>query len=118
MPEQNQQTSTPATAAITRMQQLQQMLEQAPADAFLLYGIAMEHKKSGDAARAVEYFDRTIQVDPGYCYAYYQRGQVLESRGDEEAARQAYRAGIEAAVKNGDAHARSELEAALDLLGG
>ena len=35
-----------------RMQQLQRMLEKSPTDPFLLYGIAMEHKKAGDAARA------------------------------------------------------------------
>ena len=101
-----------------RLQQLQQMLNKSPADPFLLYGIAMEYKKLGDAARAIEYLDRVIGVDPSYCYAYYQRGQVLEDRGDQEDARSAYRDGIAAAIKNGDAHARGELEAALDLLGG
>ena len=101
-----------------RLRQLQQLLDKSPDDAFLLYGIAMEHKKLGDPARAIEYLDRVIGVDPLYCYAYYQRGQVLESRGDEELAKQAYRDGVAAAIKKGDAHARSELEAALDLLGG
>ena len=110
-----QTTGTPQN---DRLQQLQRMLDKSPDDAFLLYGIGMEHKKLGDAARAVEFFDRVIAVDPGYCYAYYQRGQVLEQAGDEEGARRAYRSGFEAAVKKGDAHARSELEAALDLLEG
>src|SRR5688572_23664913 len=103
------------TTTSDRMRQLQQMLEKTPADPFLLYGIAMEHKKAGDNAKAVEFFDRTLQIDPGYCYAYYQRGQVLEMSGDEDAARRAYLEGIEAAKKSGDAHARTELEAALDL---
>jgi tetratricopeptide (TPR) repeat protein len=100
-----------------RLPQLQRMLQTSPDDPFLLYGIGMEHKKAGDAARAVEYFDRTIAADPGYCYAYYQRGQVRETAGDEEGARRSYREGIEAAAKKGDAHARGELEAALELLG-
>ena len=108
---------TTGTPQNPRLAQLEQMLNKSPDDPFLLYGIAMEHKKAGDTARAIEFFDRTIAVDPGYCYAFYQRGQVLEQAGDEDAARRAYRAGIEAAVKKGDAHARSELEAALDLLG-
>jgi Flp pilus assembly protein TadD len=99
------------------MQQLQTMLLKAPDDTFLLYGVGMEHKKAGDTARAVEFFDRVIQIDPGYCYAYYQRGQALEIAADEDGARAAYRQGIEAATKKGDAHARGELEAALDLLG-
>ena len=99
------------------MKQLQAMLEKSPNDPFLLYGIALEHKKVGDTGRALALLERTIAVDPAYCYAYYQQGQVREMAGDEAGARQAYRAGIAAATQKGDAHARGELEAALDLLG-
>jgi Tfp pilus assembly protein PilF len=100
-----------------RMRQLQQMLERQPDDPFLLYGIAMEHKKAGDAARALEFLRRVTQLDRDYCYAYYQRGLVHESQGDTEAATQSYREGIEAADRAGDAHARGELQAALESLG-
>ena len=72
-----------------RLRQLRQMLEKSPQDTFLLYGIAMEHKKAGDAARAVEFFDRVIQLDPGYCYAYHQKGLAFESVGDTESVRNA-----------------------------
>jgi Tfp pilus assembly protein PilF len=93
------------------------MLEKNPTDTFLLYGIAMEHKKAGDAARAVEYFDRVIALEPGYCYAYHQRGLVHEMTGDAEAAKRSYREGIEAARRTGDAHAEVEIQAALDMAG-
>ena len=93
------------------------MLAKSPNDPFLLYGIGMEHKKAGDTARALEFLEQTIATDPGYCYAYYQQGQVREMAGDEAGARQAYKAGIVAAIKKGDAHARGEIETALDLLG-
>jgi Tfp pilus assembly protein PilF len=76
----------------------------------------MEFKKAGDAARAIEHFDKTIDIDPGYAYAYYQKGQVLESTGDAEAAKRTYREGIEAAKKKGDAHAAGEIEAALSMI--
>ena len=99
------------------MRQLQQMLQRQPDDPFLLYGMALEHKKSGDAAAALDYLGRVTQKDPNYCYAYYQRGLVHESQGDTEAARRAYCDGIEAANCAGDAHARGELEAALEMLG-
>src|SRR6476646_9538538 len=88
-----------------RMQQLRRLLEKSPRDPFLVYGLAMEFKKAGDAARAIEHFDRTIEIDPGYAYAYYQKGQVQESTGDIESAKHTYRDGIEAAKKKGDAHA-------------
>jgi len=99
-----------------RLRQLQQMLEKSPDDPFLVYGIAMEHKKAGEAERAVEFFERVIRLDPGYCYAYYQRGLVHEGRGDAEAAKQSYREGVQAAIRKGDAHAQGEIQAALDMV--
>ena len=98
------------------MAQLQRMLQSQPDDPFLLYGVAMEHKKAGDAGAALEYLRRVTARDPNYCYAYYQRGLVHESQGDAEAARAAYREGIEASQRAGDAHARGEIEAALEML--
>jgi Tfp pilus assembly protein PilF len=98
------------------MQKLQAMLDKSPQDTFLLYGLGMEHKKMGDSARAVEYFDRVIQIDPGYCYAYHQRGLVHESTGDLESARRSYREGIAAAQRKGDAHAAEEIAGALAMI--
>ena len=92
------------------------MLAREPNDTFLLYGIALEHKKAGEHAPALEYFDRVIQLDPGYCYAYHQKGLVFESIGDLDAAKASYRAGIEAARTKGDAHAQGEIEAALAMI--
>ena len=105
-------------SAITsdKLQKLFAMLEKQPKDTFLLYGIGMEYKKLGDAQRAIEYLDRTIAVDAGYCYAYFQKGQVLEISGDLPAAKQSYNEGIAAAKRVGDAHAQSELEGALSMI--
>src|SRR4051812_23982755 len=99
-----------------RMAQLRRLLEKSPRDPFLVYGLAMEFKKAGDSARAIEHFEQTIEIDPGYAYAHYQKGQVEESTGDTEAAKRTYREGIAAAKKKGDAHAAGEIEAALSVL--
>ena len=92
------------------------MLAREPNDTFLLYGIALEYKKLNDPKRAIEFLDRVIALDAGYCYAYHQKGLVFESSGDLVAARQAYRDGIEASKQKGDAHAQSEIEAALEMI--
>jgi Tfp pilus assembly protein PilF len=98
------------------MQQLQQMLQKEPNDTFLLYGLALEYKKADDSPHALEYLDRVIGLDGGYCYAYHQKGLIHESAGNLDAAKIAYRQGIEAAKKTGDQHARQELEAALEVI--
>ena len=99
-----------------KLKKLFSMLERQPGDAFLLYGIGMEYKKLDDLPRAIEFFNKVLAVDPGYCYAYYQRAQVQEQAGDVPAARRSYDEGIAAADRVGDAHARSELEGARQML--
>jgi len=98
------------------MEQLQKMLEREPNDPFLLYGVAMEHKKAGLHTDAIEFFEKTIAVDSGYCYAFYQLGQTYEEMGDTALAKKAYEDGIVAAKVKGDDHAKSELETALAML--
>lgn len=100
----------------SRLEQLQRMAEREPNDAFIWYGLALEYKKAGQGAQAIAHLDHVIQLDPLYCYAYFQKGQVLESQDKHEDARKVYQSGIAAATRKGDEHARSELAGALDLL--
>lgn len=99
-----------------RLHQLQAMLQKSPNDTFLLYGLAMEYKKMEQPKNALEYLQRVIEVDPLYCYAYFQQGQVHENLDETQAARRAYQQGIDAATRKGDTHARQELEGALSML--
>lgn len=92
------------------------MLEKTPDDTFLLYGIALEHKKLNELPKAVELLRRVIELDKGYCYAYHQQGLTYEAMGDIDSAKHSYRAGIQAAQDKGDSHAASEIAAALELL--
>src|SRR2546429_400750 len=105
------------TSAPDRLPILEKMLQQQPRDPFLLYGIAIEHKKKSDFAKAIDFLNRALEADPNYCYAYYQRGQVHEQSGELDAAKESYRRGIEVARVCGDAHAQSELQAALEMMG-
>ncbi len=104
------------TTPSPRMAQLRQMLEKEPNDTFLLYGLALEYKKANDAAHALEYLDRVIALDAGYCYAYHQKGLIHESADNLDAAKSAYGSGIVAAKAKGDEHARQEIEAALSII--
>jgi predicted RNA polymerase sigma factor len=78
---------------------LKQMLDVEPGNSFARYSLAMENMKAGD---------------PNYSAGYFHGGQTLEKLGRLDAARDYYRRGI--AVTR-DAHARGELQAALDILG-
>ena len=100
--------------ASSRIDTLKQLLEQNPSSAFARYGLAMEYVNSGALEEAVNEFKEILAADPAYSAAYFHGGQTLEKLGRLEEARDFYRRG--AAVTR-DPHARSELQAALDILG-
>ena len=101
----------------TRLDILKSLVAQNPNDAFSRYGLAMEYRNAGDLERAAAEFRAVTAADPNYAYAYFHGGQTLEKLGRTEEARAIYQEGLEAAARKGDAHARSELQGALDLLG-
>jgi tetratricopeptide (TPR) repeat protein len=102
--------------ATNRLDILKQMLEQDPRNSFARYGLAMEYAKTGELLRAVNEFQLLVSTDESYAAAYYHGGQALEKLGRVEEARAIYEKGIEVTTKKGDAHTRSEIEAALNML--
>jgi tetratricopeptide (TPR) repeat protein len=103
--------------ADNRLEVLKNMVAQNPGDSFARYGLAMAYAGAGDYAQASEEYRKLIEANPKYVAAYYHGGQALEKLGNAEEAREIYRRGIEISTQLGDMHARSELEAVLDLLG-
>lgn len=99
-----------------RIELLQKMLEENPADAFCRYGMAQEYLKAGDYDAAVAWFDKTIESDIDYCYAYYHKARALEQAGRIDDATATLRCGLVRAKASGDSHAASEIAAFLDQL--
>jgi len=99
-----------------RLEVLRSLVARNPGDAFARYGLAMELLQSGQSADAVEEFRQLLTAHPEYVAGYFHGGQALEKLDRIEEARALYEAGIAAATRSGDAHARNELRAALDLL--
>jgi tetratricopeptide (TPR) repeat protein len=102
--------------ATNRIEVLKAMVAQNPGDAFARYGLAMEFVKSGELESAVGEFRALLEHNPNYAAAYFHGGQALEKLGDVEQARIFYENGVEVTLRTGDQHARSELQAALDML--
>ncbi len=99
-----------------RIDILRGMVASNPNDSFARYGLAMEYIKAGTLQAAVDEFASLIQVNPSYPAAYFHGGQTLEKLGKIDDAKALYRKGIEVTTTIGDDHARSELQAALDIL--
>jgi tetratricopeptide (TPR) repeat protein len=104
-------------APMERVEALKAMIEQDPANQIARYALATELRNAGRGDDAVAEFHALLRVNPDYAAAYYHAGRTLESMGRIEEARAMLEKGIEVTTRTGDAHTRSELQAALDMLG-
>lgn len=102
--------------ATSKLDRLRALCAADPNNAFAWYTLAMEQKKT-DVRASLATFAEIRAKHPSYVPNYYHYARTLEEKGDTEAAKDVYRAGIDVAKKAGDMHAMSELAGALDLLG-
>lgn len=97
-----------------RLETLNKFVASDPHDTFATYGLAMEHAKRGETALALKWFDRTLAIDPHYCYAYFHKARTQRDSGDDPGAIATLRVGLQQARACGDMHAASEIEGFLD----
>ena len=99
-----------------RIDKLKEFLAKDPNDSFTRYALALEYAGHGETEQAVLMLEELVQHDPKYIPTYQQLGyayQKLERRDDAIAM---FKRGIQAATEQGDLHARSEMQDALDEL--
>ena len=103
-------------ACMSRIETLKQLLEQDPASSFARYGLAMEYMNTANSI-APQRSSKSCSkpaIPPTRRLIFMAARRYSRSSGRLEDARDYYRRGIEATR---DPHARSELQAALDILG-
>jgi Tfp pilus assembly protein PilF len=103
--------------AADRIEALKSMVEQDPTNTFARYGLALEYVRGGQPELAVGEFRTLLANNPDYAAGYYHAARTLEGMGRIDEAREMYEQGIAVTTRTGDAHTRSELQAALDVLG-
>ncbi len=74
----------------------------------------MALRAAGRVDEALAEFRETARRKPDYVATYLMLGQALEAAGRTDEAANAYEAGVAAATRANDMHARSELTQALD----
>lgn len=94
---------------MSRLDQLNEMLDEDPEDSFLLFALAMEYKNFDDLDKAIEIFRRLKSSDPEYVGLYYHLAKCYEELHKRDEALKTYHEGIEIATKVNDTHAKSEL---------
>jgi tetratricopeptide (TPR) repeat protein len=102
----------------TRIEFLEESLAADPDNAFVRYALAMELLNAGRDDDAWGHFERLLTRHADYSAAYYQAGRLLVKLGRRQEAWDVLTNGIEVTRRQGNLHAQSELEAALEELGG
>ncbi|MGB8494471.1 MAG: hypothetical protein WCE53_08750 [Candidatus Acidiferrum sp.] len=97
----------------SRRQKLEEFVAQNPKDAFSRYGLALEFLKEGDKAGAETQFRTLIENHADYVPGFQMYAQMLAQDERRAEARSILAAGISAATRVGNAHARSEMEGLL-----
>ncbi|MHB1020890.1 MAG: tetratricopeptide repeat protein [Acidobacteriaceae bacterium] len=93
---------------------LTDILKQNPQDAFARYGLAMEHVNQGQTDVALAEFTQLLDLNPDYTAGYFMSAQTLLKIGRTDDAIKRLKGGIESALRTGNQHALSEMQALLD----
>lgn len=89
--------------------QIKKFLQLEPNDPFMLYALATDHAKESQHQSAIEYFQKTINADPDYTYAYFHQARSYEALGRIEQAKSTLDIGLEAAKRTNDAQGINEI---------
>jgi len=106
-----------AMSATTRREKLEAMLKLEPDDAFLRYGLAGEYDNEGRTDEAVALYRGLMQDRPPHVPSFFRCAQLFVRDDRIAEARALLRDGIEAARREGNAHAAGEMAELLASLG-
>lgn len=98
------------------IEQLEALLEKEPDDVFLNFGLAMQLYKEQRHEECLARFDHVIALDPNYTAAYHHKGLALVHLRRLDEARTVLTAGVEAATRIANDHARCEMQELLDSI--
>jgi len=101
----------------TRREKLEAMLKLEPSDAFLRYGLAGEYDNEGRLDEAAALYRGLMQDQPPHVPSFFRCAQLFVREERITEARTLLREGIEAARREGNAHAAGEMAELLASLG-
>ncbi|MGB2869538.1 MAG: tetratricopeptide repeat protein [Bacteroidota bacterium] len=101
-----------------RIRKLKAFLEKDPNDSFSNYALALEYAGMSNQEKAIALLEKLARRDPSYIPTYQQLGYLYQKANRRDDAIAIFKSGIEKASQQGDTHARSEMQDALDEMDG
>ena len=87
--------------AASRIEIFEQMLAGDPANTAILFGLAKEYEKAGDAQKLIDTLERYLAAADDEGNAYGMLARAYERTKQSEKAREAYQRGIDVATAHG-----------------
>ncbi|MGD8862400.1 MAG: tetratricopeptide repeat protein [Myxococcales bacterium] len=99
-----------------RLEMLEKLIDRGTSDPFVRYARALELRSLGRLEETLAAFDEVRELHPDYVPTFLMAGQVAIELDRHDEARAWLQQGLRVAEAQGDEHARSELQQALDTL--
>lgn len=94
---------------MNRLDYLLQLHQEQPNDPFIIYGIALEHKKT-NSTEGLIYFEKLLNSFPDYLPTYYQAAEYFTENNKMDMALTIYDKGIELASSLNEMKTLAELK--------
>ena len=98
---------------MSRIKELESMLEASPDDPFIIYALARENEKQSATLQALLMYEYLVNHHPDYIATYYHYSKLLYGAGNRIQALALLHQGIEWGMKEKDLHAVAEMKGLL-----
>ena len=98
----------------SRIDIFKQMLQSDPVNSNILFGLAKEYEKTGQAAEMIETLERYLANADDEGNAFGMLARAYQKAGQAEQAKETYQRGIDAATKHGHPSMAEEYRAILE----
>ena len=98
---------------MSRIDELEALLDQEPDDPFLIYALAREYEQQLNTMQALLMYEHLVTNHPDYIATYYHYARLLWNAGNKKAAVQLIQQGIDTGMRVNDLHAVSEMKSLL-----
>jgi predicted Zn-dependent protease len=100
--------------ATSRIEVFKQMLVNDPINSSILFGLAKEYEKTGQAAEMIETLERYLAISDDEGNAFGMLARAYEKAEQRDQAKETYRRGIDAATKHGHPSMAEEYRSILE----
>lgn len=100
---------------MSRLEELEKMLEESPDEPFLIYALAREYENRAGTMQALLMYEHLVTNYPAYIATYYQYAKLLYTAGNRNEGIKLLQSGIEEGIKSKDFHAVNEMKGLLSI---